>query len=161
VVTAEVTTASVEDELIGAQAWANRTRIPLEWNADRLELRATLMQPETNEPFYLIGTFKDYRACPPAWTFAESDWTVSQQPKTFPANQPTPYGASVFTKGRTGPVICAPFNLLAYAEAAGPHGDWGTPSQWLTITGHARATTVGDMLALIWRDLNVSRGRMN
>jgi hypothetical protein len=151
----------LDDELPGAQAWAERRHAPLTWVPEILELRATLMQPETRELFYLRGRFDEYRELPPMWTFTDKEWTAAPVLALFPKVSSTPYGSPLFITSTHGPVICAPFNRLAYAAHGGPHADW-TLAAWLTAgaTGQVRADSVGDMLSIIYRDFMLVRGRM-
>lgn len=151
----------VKDELPGAQAWAERHRAPLVWAEEVLELRVTLTQPETKQPFYLRGRFDEYRELPPEWTFTDSAWTAATAFALFPNLAQTPYGSPLFIRANSGPVICAPFNRLAYAAHGGPHRDW-TLAAWLAA-GHesqVKAHCIGDMLQIIYRDVLLSRGRM-
>ena len=62
------TDAAIADELPGAMAWAMRRQLVMDTRsiAHRM-LRLVLLQPDSNEQFYLQGTFEDYRAYPPLW----------------------------------------------------------------------------------------------
>lgn len=150
----------VEDELPSAQAWAERHGVPLVWVAEDLEIRVTLTQPETQEPFYLRGRVDGYRELPPEWRFTDSEWTAPPSGALFPKVARTPYGSTLFIVSRD-PVICAPFNRLAYVAHGGPHADWALAG-WLAAgqAGQVRADCIGDMLQIIYRDLILSRGRM-
>lgn len=153
----KTTVAIVEHELEGAQAWAERRGVLLEWLPAMLELRVTIAQPETNEAFYLRGRFNNYREEPPAWLFCGPDWGDGVQKRFFPKPGRSPIGSMLHSQ----PVICAPFNLLAYKDHSGPHSDWGGPAQWITPKGrYVHAVTIGDMLQAIARDVHYSRGRM-
>lgn len=158
-VAAETTILIVNGELAGAQAWAGRHSVPLTWVPERLWLLAQLVQPETNETFYLRAQVDDYRVVAPAWTFTDAAWSAEPTPYLFPRPGHTPYGSSLF---HPSAVICAPFNRLAYAEYRGPHGDWGGPASWLTAgrSTEVKAHYLGDMLQLINRDFVYSRGRL-
>jgi hypothetical protein len=57
------------------------------------------------------------------------------------------------------PVLCAPWNRLAYAEVAGPHGDWGATTGWLEVRNTTQATRIADMLATVDAHLRSSPGR--
>lgn len=154
----EATRAAVEEELEGARAWAKRHDVALTWLPDRLEIRALLVQPETGSEFYLKGDVKGYKVVPPAWAFCTPQWEESTSLEHFPARVKTPFGSSIF---HAKPVICAPFNRLAYKEHGGPHSDWGGPAQWLDAAKNkVRATTIGDMLQAIRRDFLYTRGSM-
>lgn len=159
-VSGEDTIILLDDELPGAQAWAKRCRTPLVWVPEGLEIRVTLTQPDSGELFYLRGRFDNYRAVAPAWVFTDAEWTAEPGPQFFPRPAPTPLGApSVF---HAQPVICAPFNRLAYKEHNGPHPDWGGPAQWLTagVAGQVTAHYLGDMVSVIYQHFVVTRGRM-
>ena len=138
-----------------AIAWAKRREVSLVV-ADALEINATLIQPETNNSFYLIGKFDSYRALPPEWKFGNENWKEDEG-VNFPANAP----GAVFHGHK---LICAPFNRLAYKDynVKGPHGDWGGIENWLYAGGpnDVKAYTIGDMLACIWRDFVKTRGVM-
>jgi hypothetical protein len=159
VVPRETTVIILEDEFSGAEAWAGRHGVPLAWLPESLEVRVTLTQPVTNERFYLRGRFDDYREQAPAWTFTDATWSAEPRLQLFPRPGQTPYGASIL---HSKPVICAPFNRLAYSEHKGPHDNWGGPTNWLTAAQphEVRAQHFGDMLHVIFRDFVYSRGRM-
>lgn len=151
----------VEAELSGAQSWAERHRVPFEWLPAQLQVRAILTQPSTNEIFCLRGTFDDYRAIAPEWTFTDAQWASTGEQRYFPPTTQTPHGASIFIYYEGRAVICVPFNRLAYKQKSGPHDDWGGPANWLNMKSpHVRADTIGDMLQAIYRDFVYSRGRM-
>lgn len=156
----EATIIILEDEFLGARAWAERHGVTLAWLPKILEVRAPLTQPETNERFYLRGQFDDYRVQAPAWVFTDAAWSAEPQPQLFPRPGQSPFGSSVL---HPKPAICAPFNRLAYAEHQGPHGDWGGPANWLTAAqpNEVKAHHLGDMLQVIFRDFSYSRGRMS
>jgi hypothetical protein len=150
------TTLIVEDELKGAQAWAGRYAVPLDWIPDSLELRAVLTQPVTTEKFYLRGHFDDYRELPPEWQFCDESWSPAATPRNYPRPETPPIG-SVF---HTNPVVCAPFNRLAYSAHGGPHGDWGI-TQWHSLPqAQVKAATIGDMLAVFLLHISYTKGRM-
>lgn len=150
----------IEEELLGAEAWAERHAVRLLWVPESLEVRATLTQPETKDLFFLRGRFDDYREIAPAWSFTDAEWTGAPRPQLFPRPAPPPNGgASIF---HTQPVICAPFNRLAYKQHQGPHVDWGGPAGWLTAgrPNEVRAHYLGDMLSVMHQHFVVTRGRM-
>ena len=158
----ETTVAILSEELPAAQAWAARHAVPMVWAPDTFDLRATLTQPGTDEQFYLRALVDDYRELPPAWTFTDKDWTGAPSMHLFPKVERTPFRAPLFINANGLPVICAPFNRLAYSVHRGPHGDWGGPLSWLTAgqPDQVRALFLGDMLQLIYRDFLLSSGRM-
>jgi hypothetical protein len=150
----------LEDELPGAQTWAERHGDPLLWVPEALEVRVALTQPETKELFFLRGHFDDYREIAPAWTFTDAVWTAPPRQQLFPRPAPPlSGGVSVF---HPQPVICAPFNRLAYRQQNGPHNDWGGPANWLTAgrPNEVKAHYLGDMLSVMHQHFVVTRGRM-
>ncbi len=158
----ETTVLHVEEELVGAEAWAARHGVELEWVKAALELRAVFTHPVSAERFFLRGVFDDYRYVPPLWTFNDSDWGGASLPANYPRVQQPLFGSSVFIMHGGTPVICAPFNRLAYAEMSGPHNDWQAASNWLTAgqAGQIKAYVIGDMLQGIHRDFLHSDGRL-
>lgn len=158
----EHTIIHVENELAGARGWAERHRVPLQWLPDALELRITLSQPESDDLYYLRARVDDYRELPPAWTFTDTEWKSEPRKEFFPRPQSLPLGrASIF---HPQPVICAPFNRLAYKfdHVQGPHADWGGPATWLAAgqPNEVKAHYLADMLSVIQQHLAFSRGRM-
>ena len=151
---------TVEDELIGARPWSERHDIKLNWLANGLELRVELVQPQTNEVFFLRGRFSDYKAVAPEWAFASKEWSGDGQLAYFPNPVQSSHGPSIFINHGNRGVICVPFNRLAYATHAGPHQDWGAPANWLSAApAYVHAETVGDMLQVIFRDLSYTKGQ--
>jgi hypothetical protein len=120
-----------------------------------LQLTATTNHPVDRSELVLVGEFAGYRAVPPAWRFIDLA-TGQSTPHAFPAPGPSPAG-SIF---HSMPVLCAPWNRLAYAETGGPHGDWGTAAGWLNVHNTTQASTVADMLATIDAHLRSSPGRL-
>ena len=156
----EHTLIYLEEEFAAAEVWGMRHNVPLALAAASLEVRVTLTQPETGEVFFLRGQLDDYREIPPAWTFTDAGWQAPPTQRLFPkAATPATGGASMF---HTQPVICAPFNRLAYKEHAGPHDNWGGPASWLTAgaPNEVRAHHLGDMLSVMHQHFVVTRGRM-
>lgn len=147
----------VEDELDRAQTVIDRWGLDIDWEPAELRLRTVLVQPDTEERFYLQGIFEDYKEHPPVWEFFDEDWNGSGQKDLYPARKPCPFGSSIF---HSTPYICAHFNKPAYA--GGRHNRWGDPENWRNIEeqNRATATTVGGMLQHIYRHLSASRGRM-
>jgi len=156
--------AVVEEELVAARAWASRNAVGLEWIPDALELRMTLSQLATAEDFFFRGRFDDYQAIAPHWQCVSGAWAGGDVLSDYPKPQeglprPSIYLVHAVAGVRT-PVICAPFNRLAYSEHKGPHGDWGAPANWLAARqGHVRATTIPDMLSVIQLHFLTTRGR--
>jgi len=153
----------VEDELRGTRRWTDRHRLPLAWLPARLEVRVPLKQPSTNDAFFLRGIFSDYKAIAPVWTFSDPKWESNGGAFNFPQVTRPHHGSPMFIMGGGGPVICVPFNRLAYAAHGGPHSvtDWGGPSNWLNAgPSYVQAVTIGDMLTAIYRDFCHTHGRM-
>lgn len=155
----DLTLALVEqEELEPAREWARRAGVELMWRRETLEIRAVFKQRSSGDRFFLLGNLDGYKAVPPAWEFCDAGWGSSGTKGNYPRQATINGIGSIF---HSKPVICAPFNRLAYQTHGGPHADWGGPEQWLKAApGSARADTLADMLALIARDMNYSKGRM-
>lgn len=162
----EVVKAYIDEELPGAQAWADRAGLELTYDPDRLRLRVHLEGPGADgasERYLLEGRLEDYKTLPPIWHFVHPETAAEIGAGAFPAAPQTPLGGSsiIIAHGTRGAVICAHFNRLAFAEQGGPHADWGELSSWQNVnTGHTVATTLGDMLERINIEVKASPGRM-
>lgn len=157
----EHTRIIVEQELEGARSWATRRGLEIVWLPEDLQIRVAFLQAEKNVRCFLRGIFKDYRALPPEWTFTDEHWKMAGRPCDFPKGVGTVFGASIFIMHKQTAVICVPFNRLAYADHAGPHGDWGGPANWLNAgAAQIHADSIGDMLQAIYRDFSLTRERM-
>lgn len=147
-----VARASAEEELGAARAWSSRHNWTLLWAPESLLLRAATYHLPAGRLVEVTGRMDGYRAVPPTWQFVRpgSDEVGKEW---FPAAGPS----SVF---HGDVVICAPWNLRAYAEHGGPHADWSGPAAWLKVSGTTTAQTIGDMLATIDAHLRQSPGMM-
>ncbi len=157
----DTTILVVKRELEDARTWVTRHGVYLKWDPDKLEIHVAMEQPSTGDMFYLLGRFDNYREEPPEWLFCDERWARIVEKKYFPQPQSVSIGSTFLSSGPKAPVICAPFNRLAYAEHDGPHNDWGGSAQWITPKGNSvYAAVIGDMLQVIRRDLIASKGRM-
>lgn len=156
----DVTVAIIEEELSAAMVWAAANGVKLSWHPRLLQVRATLRQRSTGELFYLRGRMEGYRVVPPAWDFGDKKWHSADVKQNYPQPAQVPgVSSSIF---HTQPVICAPFNRLAYKDHGGPHSDWGGPERWLDVNRTlVRAETLADMLDVVHRDLLYSPGRLS
>ncbi len=152
--------AIVEAEVAGAARWTTRHGVTHTWDPEALLLRANLTKASTADRYLVLGRFDDYRELPPRWTFAALDGTGEGVPRNYPrVRRPKRAALCMLYQGR--PVICAPFNRLAYQELQGPHSDWGGPAGWLSVnTGSICATHVADMLAALQVEVDASDGRL-
>jgi hypothetical protein len=155
-VPAAVTVAVLEKELPAAHRWAARHAWTLEAHLDALQLTAITHHPADRAELLLVGEFTGYRAIPPAWRFVDPA-TGQPSPHAFPVPGPSPSG-SIFHSSLL--MLCTPWNRLAYAEAGGPHGDWGAATGWLNARNYTQAQTIADMLATVESHLRSSPGRM-
>lgn len=145
-----MTAALFQQESAAVAACAGRWDWTVTINVEQLALRAEMTHPVTGTPLLLVADATNYRSLPPAWRFVHGDGRVS--PSAFPAAG----GSSIF---HPHPVICAPWNRLAYTAHDGPHADWDERN-WLNVTGYTRATTLADMAAIIRTNLQQSPGMM-
>jgi hypothetical protein len=151
-VPANVTIVCVEAELTRADGWLARHVVSHKFDRETLRFEAVMTHVATGRLLRLVGDMAGYKAVPPAWTFVDLE-TGDPKPSAWPKGDPLPEnaGASIFILHGAQSVICAPFNRLAYADANGVHSNWGNSSGWLQVQdpGHVKATTIGEMLAVI------------
>jgi hypothetical protein len=147
---------SVEAELDAAREWATRHGWTLDWDPDKLLLRAATYHPPAHRLVELVAETDGYRACPPIWKFVTAG-TDEATPHAFPAAGQQAGIGSIF---HPNAVICAPWNRLAYFEHGGPHNNWSGPGAWLQVQEGTIAHTIPDMLAIIDVHLRASPGFM-
>lgn len=154
----DVTIAVVEGEMPAVEAYAVRHGWRLDWQRDDLALFAEASHPADKTPMRWKADVASYRALPPIWSCFQGktkENETSWAPR-FPKGGTLPGGVqSIF---HSSGVICAPFNRLAFAEHAGPHGDWGGSANWLSVRGTVRATNLAEMIAQIEAHLTCSPG---
>lgn len=155
----DTTLAVVQHELQLAQAWAARHAWDLALNTDTLVLNCSTVHPVDGKPVRLRADLVGYRAVPPAWQCVDSEGAHAKS--AYPTPGTLPDGKSSLFHSQ--PVICAPFNRLAFADGNGPHqGDWGPATRWLTVTGDfAKPTTLAEMLQVLDVHLRFSPGWMS
>jgi hypothetical protein len=145
------TVATVEEELLGVRCYAERHGWTVSWDSETLRLTFEGKHPNDNRPIRVVAALDDYRALPPAWSFEVPDTGIACLLKPAPV-----VGQSSIFNDKCS--ICAPFNRRAYKQCGGPHGDWGGPECWLNVRGHAWATTLAAMFAVIVGHLKASPG---
>lgn len=152
-----VARASAEEELGAARVWAERHGWILTWNPDELVLRAATYHEPARRLVEVVGALDGYRALPPAWRFVQPG-TDAEDKGHYPAPGQGSVPSSIF---HSNPVICAPWNRLAYTEHGGPHGDWSGPAAWLQqVSGITVAHTLADMFSALDVHLRQSPGMM-
>lgn len=152
----EITRAVIAtDELVAITAWANRHHWDVALDLESLRLIAATPHPVTGDEIEFHGDFEGYPAQAPAWWCGSSpsDKTGYPGPATSPV---AGLQGSIF---HSNPCICAPWNRLAYAAHGGPHGDWGTTTDWKQAgAGYTQAHTIPDMLGALRLHLRHSPG---
>ena len=151
-----VTLALVLAERPAVEAWAARSGWTVEFALERWELKASTKHPVDGKSLWVVADLRGYRALPPAWRFVNKDGV--EERGAYPSAGPLPNGkGSIF---HNQPVICAPFNRLAYKDGNGPHsGDWGEAVRWARVAGDfAAPRALADMLAVIATHLDFSPG---
>jgi hypothetical protein len=152
-----VNLALVQAERPAVEAWADRNEWEVEFAPESGLLKASVKHPIDGQPVWLTADLVGYRALPPAWRCVNREGVEVKS--AYPAPGPLPDGkASIF---HSKPVICAPFNRLAYKDGEGPHAnDWGEAVRWSRIAGDfATPKTLADMLMVIATHLAFSPGR--
>jgi hypothetical protein len=127
-------------ELDAARAWAVRHDWVLDWDAERLVLRGATYHHALRRLLEVSADCDGYRALPPAWRFMRPA-TDESDPAWFPQ-------IGLIAMVEQNPVICAPWNRLAYSDRGGPHENWSATG-WLQIAQGTIARTIPDMLGLI------------
>lgn len=143
---------AIAAELPAVQAFAERHRLTMRWVAERSLL--VFDGEHSAGPIRITALTIDYPARPPAWRIGAPSGDVDVDPSRFPRPAPLCGKSSIFHSNR---LICAPFNIQAYAQHNGPHGDWPC-DRWREVKGHVQAFHITDMLAVILAHLRVSPG---
>lgn len=152
VVAPEVSRTHVEGDLAALKVWAELNRWVLDWRPGQLLLGVSMRSAVDGESYELEIALDGYRALPPSFQFVRSSSGERGTHRCYPRG-----GRGYF---HTLPVICAPWNRLAYAAHGGPHGDWAM-ANWHTYRANHRR--LGDMLALVQElldDRSSYQGRM-
>lgn len=154
----DLTEVVVAVELAAATAWASRHGWTLTYDASVKRGTATATHPVTGAPVeFNFDTTAYPDRQPPAW------WCGSEQPdpRNYPAGpaetKPGFPNGSIF---HGQPVICAPWNRLAYAQVVpgAPHSEW-TLASWKTMAPeYTQAHSIADMLAALDLHLGISPG---
>jgi hypothetical protein len=155
VVPTTVTQEVVRGETAAVTSWAARRGWTVQVDVDALTLTAVTTHPACGVTLTFRAALDGYPALPPAWTCHNA---AGESPRSaYPAAGSRPgVSSSIF---HANPVICAPWNRLAYAEHSGPHGDWGGQTNWKDVdTNFTRAQTLADMLAALHLHLSASPG---
>jgi hypothetical protein len=174
-VPAIVTQAAIESEMDAISAWADRWGWDVRYDhaAQRGVAVATHPAVEAKVAFYFDT--EGYPEVPPAWWCgpvvtgepeAEDGAARTQDLLSLAAvagHYPSP--ASEPIVGLTGsifhpqPVMCAPWNRLAYGHYGGPHQDWGAMTGWKNAGGdYTQAHSIADMLSTLRLHLRYSPG---
>lgn len=163
----EVTAAEMEEELPSISAWADRHDWTVAYDPMCRTGTVTALHPVTNATVTFHFNVDGYPAQAPAWWCGappdgREEGAGSAPVSThaaFPAPGSGPIGAPAGSIFHSQPVICAPWNRLAYQIHGGPHGDWGTPADWKKAgAGYTQAHTIADMLSSLQIHLQYSPG---
>lgn len=181
-----VTQEVMAAEWAAVTSWAGRHNWRVEYDSDALLGLAVVEHEAPGLPLRTVAFAFDvtgYPAAPPAWwcvaapdggdlsvhlaalvnQFTDNDdgdrlRRPIAEARHFPApgpNHPPQLPGSIF---HPNPVICAPWNRLAYQVNGGPHGDWGSLTDWKSAgQGYTQAHTVPDMLSALQLHLRYSK----
>lgn len=159
----EVTKAVMADELPAITAWAARHAWDLSYDPESFKGRALVAHPHLDDQtvvfWFAVDGYPNRQ--PPAWWCGGDGTLVSVDRADYPRPSATPPpglpNGSIF---HTNPVICAPWNRLAYGVHGGPHtDDWLALAAWKTYgTGYTQAHTIPDMLSALSIHLDRSDG---
>ena len=154
--------AVMADELPAITAWAYRSGWAVMYDPVALKGRAEVWHPKQRHTKVLfwfdVEGYPDRQ--PPAWWCGGDGLVVSKESQNYPrppaTPPPGPPNGSIF---HPNPVICAPWNRLAYSVNGGPHGDWASLAAWKTNgVEYTQAHTIPDMLATLNLHLDRSDG---
>jgi hypothetical protein len=157
-----VTEAVMASELPAVTAWASRSGWDVQYDAESFRGRALAPHPHVDGQvvvfWFAVDGYPNRQ--PPAWWCGGDGTVVSVNKADYPrppTNPPAgPPEGSIF---HTNPVICAPWNRLAYGVLQGPHSDWATLAAWKTYaTDKTQAHTIADMLSALSIHLGRSDG---
>ncbi|SDL17403.1 hypothetical protein SAMN05428985_110188 [Nocardioides sp. YR527] len=148
-----ITEAVLADELPAITAWAERHGWEFNYDSITLRGRAVVEHPRVADlrvVFWFDASGYPNRQ-PPAWWCGGDGATICTEragyPRPSPTPPPGPPHGSIF---HTNPVICAPWNRLAYSIHGGPHADWPALAAWRTCgVGYTQAHTIADMLSAL------------
>ena len=151
----DITQAVIAEERAAITAWATRHCWEVQLDLATATATATSVHPVTGQPVVFSADFEGYPAQAPAWWCGSSPSIKSDYPAPMATTVPGLQG-SIF---HPSPVICAPWNRLAYAVHGGPHNDWGIPTDWKQAAATStQAHTIADMLAALRLHLQHSPG---
>lgn len=150
-----MTRAVIATDRAAITAWATRTGWAVQLDTGALTLTASAQHPHADAVVNFNAGLTGYPALPPAWDCRDDAGAVTRA--AFPAaGSCAGITGSIF---HTQPVICAPWNLLSYADNGGPHSDWTGPANWKTAAAdYTRAHTLADMLSQLHIHLAASPG---
>lgn len=156
--TPELTRTILKSETPSISKWAAENSWKVEVNLDELSLEATTVHPNlSGVQVRFHADLSGYPALPPLWRCRNE--TGDSPREAYPS------GGGSIPNGPTGsifhnqPVICAPWNRLAYVELSGPHQDWIDSSHWKVVApSYTQAHTIADMLATLQLHLCASPG---
>jgi hypothetical protein len=158
---ADVTSAVMSHELVAAGAWAARRGWQLTYDEARRIGNVHTVHPAlegqaVNFWFDVTG-YPDRQ--PPAWWCGPDGTTITRDAADYPKPPATPMPGLSGSIFHNQPVICAPWNRLAYSINGGPHQDWPDLAAWKTTgIGYTQAHTIADMLSQLQVHLSASDG---
>jgi len=157
-----ITEAVMADELPAITAWAERNAWKVTYDSVVLKGRAEVVHPHAAG--HVVVFWFDATAYPneqpPAWWCGGDGKSVTTYKGDYPRPSATPPAGlpngSIF---HSNPVICAPWNRLAYSVHGGPHSDWPALAAWKSYgAGYTQAHTISDMLSALAIHLDRSDG---
>lgn len=169
---AAVTEAVVQEQMPSTQAWAVRSGWTVSYDPAASRGVACAVHQVMGQMVAFFFDTTGYPAVPPAWWCGpvparptDTAWTsvevatVASVKSHYPAAGTGGSGAPSGSIFHPQPVICAPWNRLAYGDDGGPHDDWGALTQWRNAgAGSTQAHTIPDMLNTLSLHLRFSPG---
>ena len=157
-----ITEAVMADEQPAITAWVERNGWKLTYDPVALQGRVEVEHPHAAGKiviFWFDVTGYPNKQ-PPAWWCGGDGMSVTTEKADYPrpalAPPPGLPNGSIF---HANPVICAPWNRLAYGVHGGPHSDWPALAAWKTYgAGSTQAHAIPDMLSALAIHLDRSDG---
>lgn len=152
----------MDEELTAITTWGARNGWSITY--DPHCLRGRVLAPHPHVPgttvvfWFAVDGYPNRQ--PPSWWCGGDGASVSVNRAAYPRPSPSPPpglpAGSIF---HANPVICAPWNRLAYGAHNGPHADWPELSAWKSYGGTStQAHTIADMLSTLSIHLDRSDG---
>lgn len=149
----------LESESPAIEAWAARHGWAVTIDLNNLIVIAVAQHPALpNISVRFRADLSSYRVHPPTWKCIDDNGDTPRNAFPAPGVVPNGLAGSIF---HNNGFICAPWSADAYVENGGPHSDWISKSNWLSVPPPtSQAHTIPDMLSVLDLHLKASPGTL-